>query len=397
MVPISVLLQTMSTPRPSKVCRRPIRIPIVSTAAGLIQVVADGGSSPCRRAPPGDPSTGSRHGSRSHRRCGGCLGPTTRTPLRAPQTPTSPTSRCPSSGGRGARRTAVRLVDDLLPVKAGSPAGRVELTKASSVALLDAAIHLGRLLDSANPRLIVPAAVAESVRFAAEFADPSGRARWFAARRQRRRTRRRTSSSPPRRQPCVDLRGLRFAAVGLKCGRRARATTPPAMVQAIDWQPFSPDGSRRCAPPSRRPAHRGARRRQCRRRAARRPGSCRIPDGRRRSGALRSVCRRSPFRRSRFRFASRTSTGAGEWSGGLAERDDGHPATLWIVTRGVREAVARRRRRAESAVGHRRESSRAEQPQLWGGLVDMPAGDITTLPALSTILLSPSGHHSGAA
>ena len=57
---------------------------------------------------------------------------------------------------------------------AGELRADVELSKPSSVALLDAAIHLGRLLDSANPRLMIPSAVA-SVRFEAEFADPRGR------------------------------------------------------------------------------------------------------------------------------------------------------------------------------------------------------------------------------
>ena len=38
------------------------------------------------------------------------------------------------------------------------------LPEASTVALLDAAVHVARLVDSSNPRLMVPAAV-ESVRF----------------------------------------------------------------------------------------------------------------------------------------------------------------------------------------------------------------------------------------
>jgi len=57
---------------------------------------------------------------------------------------------------------------------AGELRADVELTQASSVALLDAAIHIGRLLDSENPRLMVPSAVA-GVRFDAELADPRGR------------------------------------------------------------------------------------------------------------------------------------------------------------------------------------------------------------------------------
>ena len=44
------------------------------------------------------------------------------------------------------------------------------LPEASTVALLDAAVHVARLVDSSNPRLMVPAGV-ESVRLEAELAD----------------------------------------------------------------------------------------------------------------------------------------------------------------------------------------------------------------------------------
>ncbi len=49
----------------------------------------------------------------------------------------------------------------------------VGLPEASTVALLDAAVHVARLADSSNPRLMFPAAV-ESVRIAAELADAHG-------------------------------------------------------------------------------------------------------------------------------------------------------------------------------------------------------------------------------
>src|SRR6202012_4042689 len=57
----------------------------------------------------------------------------------------------------------------------------------------------------------------------------------------------------------------------------------------------------------------------------------------------------------------------------LAERDESHPVTLWIITRGVREGSS------DAAVGQGLWGGtagviRAEQPQLWGGLVDLPDG-----------------------
>src|SRR4029077_291717 len=46
----------------------------------------------------------------------------------------------------------------------------VELYEASTVALLDAAVHLGGMVDDSDPRLMSPRAV-ESVRFAGELVD----------------------------------------------------------------------------------------------------------------------------------------------------------------------------------------------------------------------------------
>ena len=71
----------------------------------------------------------------------------------------------------------------------------------------------------------------------------------------------------------------------------------------------------------------------------------------------------------------------------LAERDDRHPATLWIITRGVREAVSDAALR-QSCLWGLAGVIGAEQPQLWGGLVDIPVGDDIgdCASALSTVL-----------
>ena len=71
----------------------------------------------------------------------------------------------------------------------------------------------------------------------------------------------------------------------------------------------------------------------------------------------------------------------------LAERDDRHPTTLWIITRGVREAVSDAALR-ESCLWGLAGVIGAEQPQLWGGLVDIPVGDDIgdCASALSTVL-----------
>ena len=56
----------------------------------------------------------------------------------------------------------------------------------------------------------------------------------------------------------------------------------------------------------------------------------------------------------------------------LADRDDQHPATLWIITRGVREADSEAALPQSCLWGLARVIA-AEQPDLWGGLVDIPA------------------------
>jgi len=73
---------------------------------------------------------------------------------------------------------------------AGELRADVELTRPRQLRCLDAAIHIGRLLDSENPRLMVPSAVA-GVRFDAELADPAWPRRGSPAWRQRRRAHRR--------------------------------------------------------------------------------------------------------------------------------------------------------------------------------------------------------------
>ena len=76
---------------------------------------------------------------------------------------------------------------------------------------------------------------------------------------------------------------------------------------------------------------------------------------------------------------------------GLAERDDDHPVTLWIITRGVREGSSDAAVR-QSCLWGTAGVIRAEQPQLWGGLVDVPDGaDIAgCVSALSTVLRTPA-------
>jgi phthiocerol/phenolphthiocerol synthesis type-I polyketide synthase A len=267
----------------------------------------------------------------------------------------------------------------------------VELSQASAVGLLDAAIHIGRLLDSANPRLMIPAAVT-SVRFGADLADPHGRVE----------VRRRGGNdeelivdiavTAPDGSACVDVRGLRYAAVdsGAAAGRN---DDPAAMVHAIDWQPFSPDEGHDDS--DHLPGG---------------PSTIAVLGDDKIAGTLRDGLARAGYRSAAAAEARYVLYVAGSRPGeadadsavrqsmeladlvrGLAERNDDHPVTLWIVTRGVREGSSDAAL-AQSPMWGTAGVIRAEQPQLWGGLVDLPDGaDVGAhLPALSTVLRTPS-------
>ena len=88
----------------------------------------------------------------------------------------------------------------------------VGLPEASTVALLDAAVHVARLVDGSNPQLMFPAGV-ESIRFEAELTDDHGSVE----------VRRRGGNDDelvvdiavkaPDGSTCIDIRALRYAAV----------------------------------------------------------------------------------------------------------------------------------------------------------------------------------------
>jgi phthiocerol/phenolphthiocerol synthesis type-I polyketide synthase A len=272
---------------------------------------------------------------------------------------------------------------------AGELRADVELTQASSVALLDAAIHIGRLLDSENPRLMVPSAVV-SVRFDAELADPRGRVE----------VRRRGGNDEelivdiaviaPDGSTSVEVRGLRYAAVDSSADAD-RNDDPAAMVHALDWQPFSPVE-----------AHDDH--------LASGPSTVVVLGENDIAGALRDGLMRSGYRSAAVAdaryvlYVAESRSGEADVDGAvrmsmelvdlvgkLAERDESHPVTLWIVTRGVREGSSDAAV-AQSPMWGTAGVIRAEQPQLWGGLIDLPDGaDLAgPVPALAAVVRKPA-------
>ncbi len=75
----------------------------------------------------------------------------------------------------------------------------------------------------------------------------------------------------------------------------------------------------------------------------------------------------------------------------LADRDDQHPARLWVLTHGVLEAVSTSVL-PQSCLWGLAGVIAAEEPQIWGGLVDLPAAAEPEewLPVLLELLARPS-------
>jgi phthiocerol/phenolphthiocerol synthesis type-I polyketide synthase A len=400
-IPISVLLQTLSVAGSeygaSALSDIRFEYPIVVGEPRVIQVVADGGSVTVSSTASGSNSEGTtqhwiRHATARIARDadGSSAG--------LPETAAAPGSADTQFSDESVTSLWQTWGSEGRPFgwsigscesKAGELRADVELTQASAVALLDAAIHVARLLDSDNPRLMVPAAVA-GVRFEGELADPSGRVE----------VRRRGGNdeelivditvTASDGSPCIEVSGLRYAAVD-SSAVAGRNDDPAAMVHAIDWQPFTPEeghdghavgGPKTIAVLGDNDSAAGLR------------------DGLTHHGYSSAAVADARYvlyvaesrsGESDVDVAVRTSMELADLVRGLAERDESHPATLWIVTRGVREGSSDAAV-AQSPLWGTAGVIRAEQPQMWGGLIDLPDGAAigSLLPALAPMLRTPA-------
>jgi phthiocerol/phenolphthiocerol synthesis type-I polyketide synthase A len=268
-----------------------------------------------------------------------------------------------------------------------SVAGRlhadIELLKPSAVALLDAAIHIARLLDSSNPRLMIPASVA-SVRFESELLDPHGRIEVARLGGNDEELIVDIAVTAPDGSVCIDVRGLHYAAVD-SASAASRNDDPSAMVHMIDWQPFqpvegdvdSPDGLATIAVLG-DDGIAGAVRDQL--------ADAGYPPAALGEARYVLYVAESESDPTDLDCAVRLSAQLAELVSSLAGREDDHPVTLWIVTRGVREGASAAAVRQSSLWGTAG-VIRAEQPQLWGGLIDVPneahlADWVSALPAV---------------
>jgi phthiocerol/phenolphthiocerol synthesis type-I polyketide synthase A len=263
----------------------------------------------------------------------------------------------------------------------------VRLADASVVAALDAAVHAARLVDRSNPRLMIPAAV-ESVRLGAALTDPRGRVE----------IRRRPGNADelvvdiavktPDGSTCVDIRLLRYVDVESRSAQApARDDDPHSLAHTIEWKPWLHDEQ---IPVPGHPTiavaggDSGAREGLADRLAAvgyipAQPAEAQCVLYLAESGAAEPD----------LDAAARMSAEVGDLVRSLMKRDH-QPARLWILTRGVHAAdtdVAL----PQSCLWGLAHVIAAEQPQLWGGLLDIAAeagiGDCAS--ALSRVLRTP--------
>jgi phthiocerol/phenolphthiocerol synthesis type-I polyketide synthase A len=274
---------------------------------------------------------------------------------------------------------------------AGKLHADVELSKPSAVALLDAAVHVARLLDSANLRLMIPAAVA-SVRFEAEPADQRGHIEVHRRGGNDEELIVDIAVKAADGSTCIDVRGLRYAAVDSNSAASPN-DDPSAMVHTIEWQPFQPvEGDA----DSHRPPDDLATIAVLGEDSTVRTLRDRLAHAGYPSAAVAEAryvlyVAESGSDKTDLDSAVRLSAEVADLVRGLAERDDDHPVTLWIITRGVAEGTSDAAVRQSSLWGTAG-VIRAEQPQLWGGLVDVPEeADLADwVSTLSTVLRTPA-------
>ncbi|MEO6794493.1 MAG: KR domain-containing protein, partial [Mycobacterium sp.] len=273
---------------------------------------------------------------------------------------------------KSGRTTKVELLADI----EGSASAQ-----SGTAALLDAALHLARLVDGSNQELMVPAAVG-SIQFGQPPADnqagitvhrrDGGEGELIVD----------IAVTTPDGRRCIDIRSLRYTALSTA----PSADNASSIAHAIDWLPWD------AAPQT-----------------PDRPGTVAVVGGGAGVDALRGgltaaghrcadvaeaqavvyVADPGPATETDLDCAARLSGEVADLVARLVERDDDPPA-LWIITRGVHEAASDAAVR-QSCLWGLAGVIRAEQPQLCGGLVDLPTtGFADSVAVLSGVLRTPA-------
>jgi phthiocerol/phenolphthiocerol synthesis type-I polyketide synthase A len=251
-----------------------------------------------------------------------------------------------------------------------------------TVTLVDAALHVARLVDGSNPELMVPAAV-DSVRFGEPPAD--GRAGVTVHRREAGEGELVVdiAVTTPEGASCAEIHGLRYTALDTA----TPAQDPSAIAHAIEWQPWDAAPQTPDQPATLAVVGDGD--------AAEALRSGLTAAGHRTAGVgeAQAVVYVADARPDETDLDC-TSRLVSEVSGlvsRLAERD-AHPPALWIITHGVHEAASDAAVR-QSCLWGLAGVIRAEQPQLCGGLIDLPEHPVAMtecVATLSTVLRTPA-------
>ncbi len=112
----------------------------------------------------------------------------------------------------------------------------VEVPEASTVALLDAGIHLAPLVDTSNPRLMLPAG-AESVRFCSGLADSHGAVEVHQRGGNGDELVVDVVLTAPDGAKCIDIRSLRYADMGSEAAQAIFGAVEPSANR--DWSQLS--------------------------------------------------------------------------------------------------------------------------------------------------------------
>ncbi len=255
------------------------------------------------------------------------------------------------------------------------------LPQAASVALLDAALDLARLVGPSDS-LMLPVA-ADSIHVCAEV---PGEGRGVID------VRRRDGADDDLvvdilvqtadRRTCVDLRGVRYQSVyGF-----TPSADPSTVAHVIDWQPWQPTTDAADGVPGSVAVLGGAAAAQA---LADRLTGLGYPGADPVEARYVIYVADAETEESDVDAATRLVCEVADIVSRLVERDPRNPATLWILTRGVNEALSAESQR-QSCLWALAGVVGAEQPQVWGGLVDIgPADDIAEcatalLPVLHT-------------
>ncbi len=274
----------------------------------------------------------------------------------------------------------------------GRLAADVEVSDSSTAALLDAAVQVARLVDSSNAALMLPANM-ESIWLAEEFGSSHGVVEVYRRAGNDEELIVDIAVHAPDGAPLLDIRSLRYVALDSDAAAADSRDESWTIAHALDWQPADDNAGPQ-------PALDGL------------TTLAVVGQGdtantlRQRLGHAGYISVDISDARYVLYVAEPGSPGAAETDldcavrlsaevaaivGQLVQRNDSSPATLWILTRGVREAgsVAAVRQGCLWGIAG---VVRSEQPQLWGGLVDISdEADIEECAsALSAVLPTPA-------